>query len=249
MPDEAPRIEGELFLYDKPELLTRDKHGHLGLSPVERPFEFAASARAVPIVASEIATVQKHYPVVFSSLEDPALVAITGLSDGVNLFVGDNGQWEPGAYIPAYLRSYPFAFADTPDDRFAVVIDTASPAVSDSPVEPFFDGDGLNPAIQSKVDLFSRIGAERRKTGEFCARMSSLDLLSGQQVTRTVGGEQQSIASYVSVDAAKLETLDPESLWELHRSGLLAAVYAHIFSLDNWSALLGRHQRRFGELA
>ncbi len=148
--------------------------------------------------------------------------------------------------MPAYLRCHPFAFAEGPDDKFAVVIDRAAPTVTESPDEPFFEDGKLSAATQSRVDFFGQYGGERLKTTEFCQRMVELGLLSGQEVTRTIRGEKQNLAGYVAVDAGKLESLDAQQLWELHRSGLLAVIYGHIFSLDNWHGLIQRHRRRLG---
>lgn len=237
-------FEGEMYLYEQPELLDPEKHGHLGISEVPRPFEFASKARAVPIVVSEVITVQKHYPVVFSSMDDPVLLAVLGLFDGQNLFVSRAGEWEKDVYVPAYLRCHPFAFAEGPDDKFAVVIDRTARTITESPDEPFFEDQELSAKTQARVDFYGQYGAERLKTREFCRRVAELGLLSGQEVTRSVRGERQNLASYVAVDAGKLENLNPEQLWELHRSGVLAAVFGHVFSLDTWSGLIQRHRRR-----
>ena len=82
--------EGEMFLYERPELLTADEHGGLGLSPVERPYDFVKHVKAIPIGVSELASAQKHMPVVFSSLEKPALIGVLGVGER-NLFVDDQG--------------------------------------------------------------------------------------------------------------------------------------------------------------
>ena len=84
---DSPAIEGGLYLYRQPELLEQARHGNMGLIANDRPFEFAAGAHVVPIVASEILSVQKHYPVVFSSGEDPVLLAVVGIEGEGNLFV------------------------------------------------------------------------------------------------------------------------------------------------------------------
>ncbi len=44
----APEVTGKMFLYEQPELLMKEKHGDLALAPVEKPFGFAAKARASP---------------------------------------------------------------------------------------------------------------------------------------------------------------------------------------------------------
>ena len=236
-------FEGEMYLYEKPELLDAEKHGHLGISVVPGPYRFAAKARAVPIVVSEMMTAQKHYPVVFSSLDEPVLLAVVGLYEGKNLFVDFDGRWEDDVYIPAYLRCHPFAFAEGPDDGFAVVIDRAANTITESPDEPFFDGPELSAKTKSRVDFYGQYGGERQKTRDFCNLLSELGLLSGQEVRRTLRGTPQNLASYIAVDAGKLSALTSEELWELHRTGMLAAIYAHIFSLDNWKRLIDKHAR------
>ena len=241
--EELP-FDGTMYLYEQPELLDKGKHGDLGISKVDRPFEFARNAQAVPIVASEILTVQKHYPVVFSSADNPVLLAALGVLDNVNLFVDENGKWEKDSYIPAYLRCHPIAYAMQPDKRYAVVIDRAAAVISDSPDEPFFDGDKLTPQTQARVEFFSKYDAERERTAVFCARLRDLGLLSGQSAVHHFAEKDEEIASYVAVDTSKLENLDKDALHELHREGTLTAIFGHVFSIENWHGLIERRRRR-----
>lgn len=238
-------FEGRMFLYERPELLTRADHGALGLSPVERPFDFVKSARAVPLVTIEFASAQKHYPIVFSDSEAPAPLAMLGVVDDVNLFVDEAGKWEAGLYVPYYIRCHPFTFAKGPNDQLAVVIDRAAAAISEHPEEPFFDGDKLSASIQRRVDFCARYGAERQRTTDFGARLKELDLLTGQELKhRASGGEERSIGTYAAVDVEKLGKLDSETLAELHANGSLSAIYAHVFSLENWNRMLDRRKAR-----
>ena len=80
-------FEGRMFLYDKPALLTKEDHGGLGLSQPERPYDFVRDVKGLPIVTSEVQTAQKFYPVIFSDIDNPVLLAIVGIIDDVNLFV------------------------------------------------------------------------------------------------------------------------------------------------------------------
>lgn len=235
-----------LFLYDQPELLTVEAHGHLGLQEPERPFDFVKSVRAVPIAAAEIGAALKCYPIVFSDLKNPALLAIVAVFDDVNLFVGDDGDWEAGAYIPAYLRCHPFALAPRPNDQYAVVIDRAAPTVTDKPEQPFFDGRELASPIQSRVDFCAQFNAHRQSTKAFCDRLVELNLLSGQQASYKPddSDEERSLGSYVAVDFERLNALDANTIGKLHADGTLSAIYGHRFSLENWFRLLERRIRR-----
>jgi len=235
-----------MFLYEQPEPLTKEEHGRLGITPSQRPFEFVKNVTAVPIAAVEIAAAQKYYPVVFSDLEKPTLLAIVGVMDGVNLFVDDEGHWDRTTYLPGYLRCYPFALAPRADDQFAVVIDRAASTIGENGEQPLFENGELAKPIKDHVDYCARFSSYRQATSEFCDRVAELGLLSGQQANFTPedGGEAESIGSYVAVDLTRLKDLDADTLKDMHLDGTLSGIYAHGFSMDNWSHLLDRRKWR-----
>ena len=237
-------FEGSMFLYTEPQLLSVEEHGHLGLKSSDRPYDFVRNIRVVPLAAAEISTAQKFYPVIFSDIKEPALLAVVGVDEDRNLFVDDNGQWDRATYVPSYIRCHPFALASSSGDQFAVVVDRAASAVSENPDQPFFDGKALTAPIQARVDFCTQFAAHRKTTAAFCDRLVELDLLSGQQAMFTPegAGGQQPIASYVAVDFDKLRKLDATTVEKLFQDGMLPAIYAHRFSLENWSRLLERRQ-------
>ncbi|MFT5484409.1 MAG: hypothetical protein ACI9GW_003074 [Halieaceae bacterium] len=233
---------GNMFLYQHPELLTRENHAHLGMITPDKPFEFARSAKYVPLVAAEMYSAQKHYPVVFSGKDNPVPMAILSVQDSDNIFLDEHGNWSPGSYIPSYLRRHPFAMAAGNDDKFAIVIDRASSAISDSPEHAFFDGDQLSPKTQAMVDFCGQYEAERRRTDAFAMKLKDLDLLAMQEISRQSDDGAKPLATYYAVDKEKLDALAPDQLCELHQLGYLSFIYAHLFSLENWNTLLERHQ-------
>jgi hypothetical protein len=232
--------KGKMFLYQQPELLTKEDHGHLGMNPTDKPYQFAHGIMSVPLLAAEIFSAQKHYPVVFSGQDGAQPLAVLSINDQDNLFVDDQGNWEAYCYVPSYLRRYPFAFATSEDDKFAMVIDRASAAISDLPEHPFFEGDELSQHTQEMVDFCGQYEAERRRTDEFTAKLKELDLLSLQSATPQAEPESKPLASYYAVDGKKLESLSPEQLHELHSKGFLSFIFAHLFSMENWNRLLER---------
>lgn len=242
-------FEGRMFLYEQPQLLTVEEHGHLGLNNSSRPYEFCRSIRVVPIAAAEISSAQKNYPVVFSDLKKPSLLAVVGVFEDRNLFVDDDGGWDQAAYVPAYVRCHPFALASRPNDQYAVVIDRGARTISENPEQPFFEGRDLAAPIQARVDFCAQFTAHRPATQAFCDRLVELDLLSGQQATFTPQGEDKDrpIASYVAVDFDKLQKLDASKVERLFQDGMLSAIYAHRFSLENWFRLLERRNRLTGK--
>jgi hypothetical protein len=242
--DTAP--VGQKLFYRQPELLNHEAHGSLGLRVPERPFEFAKKSRALPLALNEIPSAQKHYPVVFSDLDNPVPLAVVGTTDDVNLFIDERGNWERETYIPAYVRCYPFALAARSDDEFAVVIDRAADSISDKPEQPFFGDDNkVTPGTQSLIDFCGRYDAETRRTARFGQRLKDLGLLAGQQVSRkTPEGKEVPVANYVAVDSDKLNDLDSAVVKELFDQGFLAGVFAHLFSLENWHVMIERMNAR-----
>lgn len=233
---------GQKLFYRQPELLNHEAHGSLGLRIPERPFDFAKKSRALPLTLSEIPSAQKHFPVVFSDLENPVPLAVVGTIDDVNLFIDEQGRWERETYIPAYVRCYPFALAARSNDEFAVVIDRAAESISDDPEQPFFGNDKkVTPETQALIDFCGRYDAETKRTVQFSQKLKELGLLAGQQVSRkTADGKDAPVANYVAVDSDKLNDLDDAVVKELFDQGFLAGAFAHLFSLENWHVLIDR---------
>jgi hypothetical protein len=241
----AAQLQGRMLLFWQPELLNAETHSDLGLAKIDRPFDFAAKATAIPLTIGEFPTAQKSYPIVFASLEDPAPLAVTGVIDSVNLFVDDAGQWATTYYVPAYVRSYPFAFASGPDNQMAVVIDRAAPMISRNPKEAFFAGGQLSAGTQSLVDFCAKCAQDRERTERFSRKLLELNILANQQANyQQVGQEEQTIANYVAVDTARFQALDKDIVAELFSSGMLALIHAHLFSLENWTQLMVRRDLR-----
>lgn len=235
----------QMFLYQQPELLTAEAHGELGVTPLDKPYAMAGSARAIPVTLAEFSSAQRNYPIVFTSLETPFPVAVTGIVEDDNLFVED-GTWDPACYVPAYLRCHPFAFAAEQEGRIAVCIDRAAASVKKNPKYPFFTDGKLAKETEQMMRFCAQYEAERKRTVEFCEELKSLGLLAAQRATHTPddGSQEQTIANYVSIDAEKLAALDEAPLKALHASGRLALSYLQVYSLENWQALMVRRQER-----
>lgn len=244
--NQGTSLSGKLFLYEKPELLNAEEHGTMGFTPAEKPFEFVKGVRAIPLTMTEIGSAQRHYPVIFSSLKDPVPLAVVGVLEDVNLFVDDNGNWDPMCYVPTYLRCYPFTFAVEKSGQLAVVVDRDAPSVSESPQFPFFVNGEVSEHTDALMQLCAQYEQERRRTREFCKKLVDLDLLVmlSAMYTPEGGSEQQSMADYAAIDAAKLQDLPSDVIHEMHKVGYLSASYLHLYSLENWRHLMARRVAR-----
>lgn len=245
----APQITGKMFLFEKPELLNRENHSDLGLDPAKKPFAFCAKIRAVPLTISEMTEACKHYPIVFHSKEQPLPMAILGLGTDVNLFVDDDGNWDRNAYIPGYLRRYPFALAaETGSDRLALVFDTAYEGLSKNSARKLFEGAELSEFAKQALEFARTYEGDRRGTEEAFAALKKYDLVHPQAVQYSAAGssDPSTLAQYVGIDESKLTALSDEQFLEIRRTGLLPVIYAQLMSMANWRQLISRRMQRFG---
>src|SRR5690606_24713008 len=85
----------------------------------------AAGVQCVPFAAIELYEAAREYPVVLTGGDDATPVAILGLRAGENLYVDADGRWAPGAYVPVFVRRYPFILSRTGPEStdFVVCID------------------------------------------------------------------------------------------------------------------------------
>ncbi|WP_425410909.1 SapC family protein [Hyphococcus sp.] len=244
----SPEITGKMYLYEKPELLMKEQHGDLAMKPAKQPFAFVSKARAVPITLSEIPAAMKDYPLVFMSVEQPQLLAITGLFDDINLFVNEEGGWEDSRYIPGYVRRYPFGLAaETNGERMAIVIDRAFEGIApDGEVALFKDGEPTE-ETKAAIEYCKSYERDRQMTDQFAQALKALDLIQPQTAQYTPQGASEPVnfAQYCSVDEKKLGELSDDKVLELYKNGTLPLVYALLMSMSNWRHLLQRRARRF----
>lgn len=243
-----PQVTGKIMMYERPELLSRESHGALGISRPARPYGFCAKMRAVPLTVGEISLASRHYPVIFSHTTNFVPLAVLGVVDDLNLFVDESGNWERNAYVPAFVRRYPFAVAsDNESDKFAIVIDTAHEGVVSGAEFPFFNDAGLTESTERAIEFCRQYEGERRQTEQAMKALEAFGLISPQSAMYTPEGqnEQQPFAEYYGVDAAKLQALPDEKFIDLRKSGLLPLVHVQLNSMINWRDMLGRRAERY----
>ena len=244
----APQVTGKMFLYERPELLMKEKHGDLALKPAALPFGFAAKARAIPLSLSEVPTALKDYPIIFMSKEQPQLLAVTGLYDDVNLFVDEKGAWEDFRYIPGYVRRYPFGLAaESNSDRMAIVIDRAFEGLSPAGETPLFNNGEMSQQTQAAVEFVKNYERDRQMTDQLARMLNDLELIQPQTAQYTPPGasEPLSFAQYFGIDEKRLNDLPADKADELRRNGTLALAYGLLMSMGNWRMLLQRRAKRF----
>ena len=176
---------------------------------------------------------------------DKTPMAIMGLREEQNMFV-NNGCFEDGAYVPAYLRRYPFTLAGAGDDQFVVCIDRDAPGfVEGEEGEALFADDEPTEFTRNAIAFLNEYEVERKRTQEFVELLVQADLFEVKHTLFVAAGtgEQELIADYYGVAEEKLRALDSAMLGEMVKHGAMAAIDAHLLSLSRWSALIARRDQ------
>jgi hypothetical protein len=227
------------------------------LAPGQVP-EFAQAANAIPISHTEFQPVARHYPIVFTAAEgkgSPAAVAVLGLSAGENLFFS-GGAWAAGSYVPAYARRYPFCMARLnvnkveQKDRLICVEKSAL----DEGGEAMFDEKGEASAKWQDLErLLSEYEKDLGRSRETCSILADYGLLEPFTMQATLKdregqrqGDKMQMTGMQRVAEKKLEDLNAAQLKNLMRKGILARIYMHLLSLENFARLLERKAARPG---
>lgn len=234
-----------MLFYDKIVSLNRDRHRKLRLKTAGGRANFAAGTHYAPLAGAEFHQAARDYPVLFAGGEDESSgpVALLGLREQENLFVDGDGTWSAGAYVPAFVRRYPFILARGGEDgKYTVCIDESYDGFSEEEGTPLFDDEGKDAEILTKsIDFLNRLLAEMDRTQQFVARLKELDLLVRKDLRITDNrGRNFLLRDFRIVDEEKLAKLDDSVLGELHRSGFLGWIYAHLISLGNTARLPAR---------
>jgi len=243
-----PQLSGQMFLFQKPELINKEQHGNLGVKQIDDRFEFCAKTRAIPLTVSEIPAAMKDYPIVFAGPDQMIPLAVVGLVDDVNLFVNEKGAWEDNRYIPGYIRRYPFGVAnETGGERFAIVLDTAYPGLVPGGAPALFENGEPSDMTKQAIEFCKTYEEDRVRTVELGERIKALDVAKGQSAQFTPNGESEPrvFAEYFGIDESALKDMSGDKLVELRDAGILPILYAMLMSMGNWRLILQRRAARF----
>jgi hypothetical protein len=221
--------------------LDRDLHRELAFPASPFDFRFAAALNIVPLLARELPLAAPHYPVVFlPGVGEPVLAALVGLGDGRNCYVDAAGRWLDGAYIPAWIRRYPFVSERREDGEIAVGIDKAFSWADKSGGEALFAGDGATTArLQAALDYCAEFEAAAAVTRAFTAAVRDAGLLqdSNMRIERP-GVAAHQITGFAVVREFDLAALRDSTVLEFHRKGYLGLLHAHLMSLGSTRQLI-----------
>ncbi len=139
----APQPQLPLFYKDLLPLNSRD-HANWKAGTLESA-EYLSVTHAIPVTSDEFVDAQRHFPIVFTAGDSPLPIALFGLNEGVNTFVGPDMKINEPIYLPAYARRYPFILAKLqPDsDDMSLCFDPSSGLIGNlDDGLALFDGEG-----------------------------------------------------------------------------------------------------------
>lgn len=233
------------LLYKDPVVLRFEDHKRKALLPLDN-YRFSENAVAIPLLVSEFAHAVRHYPIIFADGEQPAPLALVGLNDGKNLFLTAEGNWRTGAYVPAYLRRYPFIVTEVVDSgQQFLAIDAGSDRFADidarDDAQPLFDDLGGSTELATQAISFCQaFHADHLRSEAFGRALKEQELLMPRQAAMQFSeSDKFTMEGFSTVDAKKFHALtNPSLLQEWHSNGWLTAISLHIASIQNWETLL-----------
>jgi hypothetical protein len=245
-------LTGQVMLYRNPELLSKEAHGRLGVNPAPTRFGFATTTHVCPLTVPEFGPASLTYPVIFVGAEYNPVV-VMGLQEGQNLFAKPDFGFEVDAYIPCYIRRYPFVLAAADgappgeENRMLVGIDRGYEYIGENADFPFFENGEPTQYTKNCIQFCNDFDTQVRTTRQFVGMLQELDLFetrnasfTPQNPDGTPAAEPQKVAEFFAVSEAKLNALPGEKLLELRASGALQQIYAHLNSLFGWERLIVR---------
>ena len=99
-----------LQFYKNPVPLNKNEHKDKKISSLGQSFMFAEKTNSVILAGVEFTEAAKEYPIVFTQAGDKIVpVALLGLRNEENLYVGANGAWDGGTFLHLFVDILSFS--------------------------------------------------------------------------------------------------------------------------------------------
>jgi SapC len=200
------------------------------------------------VVPTEFQQAQREYPIFFR--KDPATgeymaVVLLGLQKDENLFLDENG-WNAD-YVPGVIARGPFFIGfqrrevDGKLQNVGVIhVDMEHPRVSKTQGEPLFKPDGSNTRYLDRMaDLLNGVHQGLEINKSMFEAFTAANLIEPVQLEVKVNSEEQyNLTGLFTVSRDKLNALDADTLFRLHRAGYLQAAFLVASSINNVQRLI-----------
>jgi hypothetical protein len=200
----------------------------------------------MPLSLAEFEPACRDYPIVFVTNDDGKnfnAVLVLGMQVKQNLFILSDGTWDRRAYLPAYVRRYPFCMSRVtvdgqPQKERIVCIDQS--ALQESG-EALYDAKGEALAQWRVMEkLIFDFEQDLVRCESLCKLIVELDLLEPFTMKAEVDGFTMQLEGMHRISRASLANLSGDQLLRLMSARAMEKVYSHMLSLDNFRRLLNR---------
>jgi SapC len=244
MASAAPQNPSLPLLYKELVPISQQEHGSWRYRTADAA-PWLSNEHAIPVTVEEFALVQRFYPIIFTVGDQPVPLALMGLNEGVNTFIDAEGKMTSEAYVPAYVRRYPFLLAKLrPDtDELSLCVDPTHGAISpDGEGDPIFDGDQPSEATKNILTFCEQFEQAGQRTGAFMEELKALDILMDGEVSIQTQEDTPPFIyrGFQMVDETKLRDLRGDQLRKMSQSGMLPLIHAHLFSLSIMREIFAR---------
>ncbi len=244
-PQNTPQQASLPMFYTSPRPLDRVRDGKLKLN---RPtnFDFAAKTNAIPLLINEFPMAAAFYPIVFAAGAVPVPAAVVGLKNDSNLFVNSEGTWVSGAYLPAYVRRYPFILMDDPENKqFVLCIEENCGLMKEDGEFDLFEGEQPSKFTKSAMEFCAALRQQGDATDEFVKALKDHDLLIPNNAEITApDGTRFMLSGFLIIDPKKFDALPDSVILQWRKKGWLGLVYAQLLSSYRWQNLVDLVQSR-----
>ena len=207
---------------------------------------------AVPLLVEEFVIAQRFYPIVFSVGDNPVPLALMGLNEGVNVFVDEAGLFRDDAYVPAYIRRYPFLLARLRDDadELSLCVDPSADLIGAfEDGDPVFEDGQPSQRTREILGFCEQFEQSSQQTGAFVRDLRDAKLLTEGEFTiqGDAGGQPYVYRGFQMIAEEAVKELRGDVARKLLKSGAMTLVFAHLFSLQRMGDLFAK-QREQGSL-
>jgi hypothetical protein len=168
------------------------------------------------------------------------------LEGNENLFIGEDGSWREGNYIPAYVRCYPFIFLEQPGkSEFTLCVDDASGLLTQSYDHLLFEGGEPTQLVRNALHFCREFHEQTLASAAFVAELAQRGLLIPNEARiRLNSGKELTLRDFRIVDEAKFNALPGDVFLDWRHRGWLPLVYAHLMSMASWAGLVALEAKK-----
>jgi hypothetical protein len=232
----TPQAQALPMFYNDLVPLNSNEHSKWKIKGLDNA-SFMQSQHAIPITTDEFINAARNYPIVFSVGDNSVPLILMGLNEGVNTFMNDEGQFREPAYVPAYVRRYPFMLAKLrPEaEELSLCFDPTANAVGDfKEGDTLFEDDQPSETTKNILNFCEQFEQAGQRTGQFVQELEKMGLLMDGEVSIQQNGVEKPFIyrGFKMIDEAKLRDLRGDELRKINQNGILPLIYAHLFSLQ-----------------